>query len=419
MNITLLSTFDTYGGAGIAASRLLGSLQATGHQAHMLVQQQNGTQAGVVQAEAPPWGKYWAKARFAAERALFVPFERSKQVRFAFSPANIGISLSRHPLVRSADVLHLHWVNFGFLSIDTLAQLFALGKPLVWTLHDEWAFTGGCHYAGACRRFEDSCGNCHFLRSPSPTDLSQRIWQHKKRVFARAPLHVVACSEWLAQEARRSSLLSSFDIRSIPNPIDEQGFAPQDHQQARQALGLPLDKPLILFVAMNIHDERKGFRYFKEALQRLSTVGLLPQQTPELLVIGKSQASDFESLPFRTHHLGSINNAQTMAQVYNAASVFVIPSLEDNLPNTVMESLACGTPVVGFDTGGIPEMVQHLQHGFIAPQRQADALAEGIRWVLDSPDYGSLSARARAHVLAHYHPQVIAQQYVSLYQQIV
>jgi glycosyltransferase involved in cell wall biosynthesis len=419
MRITLLSTFDTYGGAGIAASRLLGSLREAGHEAHLLVQQHKGQQAGVVAAN-PSWiGKYLAQARFATERALFVPHERDKSVRFAFSPANVGIDLSQHPLVQSADVLHLHWVNFGFLSLKSLESLFKLGKPIVWTLHDEWAFTGGCHYAGTCRGFEHMCGNCHFLSKPSPTDLSQHIWQRKAKAFANAPLHVVACSEWLASEARRSSLLGGYPILSIPNPIDAERFAPQHPHLARKALGLPTQKPLILFVAMNVQDERKGFRYFKEALSVLHAEVRASHEAPELLVVGKSQTTDFEDVPFRTHHLGSITNATTMAQVYNAASVFVIPSLEDNLPNTVMEALACGTPVVGFDTGGIPEMVQHLQHGFIAPQRNATALAQGMRWVLDSAAYDTLSSRARAHVLAHYSPQVVAEQYVALYKKTI
>jgi glycosyltransferase involved in cell wall biosynthesis len=419
MRITLLSTFDTYGGAGIAASRLLGSLREAGHEAHLLVQQHKGQQAGVVAAN-PSWvGKYLAQARFATERALFVPHERDISVRFTFSPANVGIDLSQHPLVQSADVLHLHWVNFGFLSLKSLENLFKLGKPVVWTLHDEWAFTGGCHYAGTCRGFEHTCGHCLFLRHPAATDLSHRIWQRKANILTDAPLHVVACSEWLASEARRSSLLGGYPILSIPNPIDAERFAPQHPHLARKALGLPTQKPLILFVAMNVQDERKGFRYFKEALGILHAEAGASHEAPELLVVGKSQTTDFDDVPFRTHHLGSITSATTMAQVYNAASVFVIPSLEDNLPNTVMEALACGTPVVGFDTGGIPEMVQHLQHGFIAPQRNATALAQGMRWVLDSAAYDTLSSRARAHVLAHYSPQVVAEQYVDLYKKTI
>lgn len=410
MKVTLLSTYDTYGGAGVAASRLLNSLQLNGVDARMLVHQQTGKQKGV-QAFG---NQKVALARFALERSLFLRDEREKAVRFAFSPANIGVDISTHPLVQEADVLHLHWVNFGFLSLSSLQKLINLGKPIVWTLHDMWAFTGGCHYAGDCLGYRVCCGNCPFLHRPAPHDLSHRIWLHKQKICKNTPLTIVTCSEWLANQARQSALFKNKTVISIPNPIDTQVFKTDDKIKAREALGLPTDKPLILFAAQNVQDERKGFRYFREAVQRMEN-----PNTVEIATFGKSQVSDFQDFPTKVHHLGSLSDVSKIVQAYQAASVFVIPSLEDNLPNTVMESLACGTPVVGFRTGGIPEMVRHQSTGFMATQHSVEELVEGINWVLFRSDYEQISRNAAEFVVNNFSEKIIAKHYLSVYQDLL
>ena len=410
MKVTLLSTYDTYGGAGVAASRLLNSLQLNGVDARMLVHQQTGKQKGV-QAFG---NQKVALARFALERSLFLRDEREKAVRFAFSPANIGVDISTHPLVQEADVLHLHWVNFGFLSLSSLQKLINLGKPIVWTLHDMWAFTGGCHYAGDCLGYRVCCGNCPFLHRPAPHDLSHRIWLHKQKICKNTPLTIVTCSEWLANQARQSALFKNKTVISIPNPIDTQVFKTDDKIKAREALGLPTDKPLILFAAQNVQDERKGFRYFREAVQRMEN-----PNTVEIATFGKSQVSDFQDFPTKVHHLGSLSDVSKIVQAYQAASLFVVPSLEDNLPNTVMESLACGTPVVGFRTGGIPEMVRHQSTGFMATQHSVEELVEGINWVLFRSDYEQISRNAAEFVVNNFSEKIIAKHYLSVYQDLL
>lgn len=419
MKITLLSTYDTYGGAGIAATRLLSALQKQGTEAQMLVHQQTGAQAGIVGLDSSFIQKKLAFSRFALERVLFLPYEKSKAQRFAFSMANIGIDISQHPIVQTADVLHLHWINFGFLSLDSLKKLFALNKPIVWTLHDEWAFTGGCHYSGECINYQALCGNCKFLKKPSVYDLSNRVLSQKIEVFNDAPITVVACSEWLANKARKSTIFGKSPVLSIPNPIDTEAFKPMNQAVARQALNLPLDKPLILFAAMNVQDERKGFRYLKEALTILKNQLPFAEIQPELVILGKNGATNLHDFPFKVLSLGSISGIEKMAQVYNAASVLVIPSLEDNLPNTVMESLACGTPVVSFQTGGIPEMVSHQHNGFIATQQSADELAKGIAWTLYQADYELLSYNARQKVMQNYRQEIVSKQYLDVYQNAV
>ncbi|MBX2889524.1 MAG: glycosyltransferase family 4 protein [Saprospiraceae bacterium] len=397
-NILLLNTY-TQGGAGVACRRLQTALQASGIAANLLT--------------ANDIGYHWP---FYAERLSFVPFERDPSVRFAFSLANFGKNLSRHPLVRQADVLHLHWVNQGFLSLKNIHQLAQLGKPIVWTLHDMWAFTGGCHYSRGCERFKQTCGQCPFLKRPAPNDLSNRVWHRKKALFPKN-IHFVTCSEWLAKVARSSGLLKDYPVTAIPNPIDTAVFKPStaaQRQTFRTERGISPDAHVLLFAAMKISEERKGFRFLLEALQTLKAQR--PDIRLEILVLGKSETETLAALPYPVHSLGLVSEQAKLVQAYGAADVFAIPSLEDNLPNTVMESLACGTPVAGFATGGIPEMVGHLKEGFVAPQGDSQALATGLVEILagKSP-LAAYREAARRKVELEYTHEAVAERYLKIY----
>jgi len=401
MNVLLFNTYPQ-GGAGIACRRLQSALQASGLNAGLL--------------SASDTGSRWP---FYAERLSFLPYERDKSVRFAFSPANFGKNLRFHPLVQQADILHLHWINQGFLSLQGIHDLASLGKPIVWTLHDMWAFTGGCHYSRGCQRFELHCGQCPYLRRPAEDDLSNRIWQRKKQLFP-ADIQFVTCSEWLRDVALTSGLLRDYPVKAIPNPIDTDVFHPV-HKTERQAFkqehGIAPDARVLLFVAMKVNETRKGFKYLMEALQTLR-VGA-PELPLEIVVLGQADPEVLAALPYPVKALGLIRGEAQLARVYACSDVFVIPSLEDNLPNTVMESLACGTPVAGFATGGIPEMVGHEQEGFIAPQGDASRLADGIRWILeDKQKLVLLRQNARAKVEQRYTRAVVAGRYRALYEEL-
>lgn len=398
MRVALLTTYP-HGGAGIACRRLQAALLEFDVQADLLTRE-----------NAPRWP-------FFAERLSFLPFERDKSVRFSFSLANFGSNLANHPVVRQADVLHLHWINQGFLSLQNIRQLADLGKPIVWTLHDMWAFTGGCHYSGSCTNYLQACGNCPFLRRPGPNDLSHRVW-HRKKQELPANMHFVTCSEWLAERARASALLRDYTIVSIPNPIDTTAFAPssaEERLQFRRQHGIGEASLLVLFVAVKVQDERKGFRFLQQALSELKAKH--SDLNLELLVLGHSRQEDMAALPYPAHLLGMVNDVKQLAKIYGAADVFAIPSLEDNLPNTVMEALACGTPVVGFETGGIPEMVEHRQNGFIAAQGDSAGLAAGIAWVGENRE--PLREAARKKAMQAYTNTVVAQRYLALYRQLL
>lgn len=401
MNILLLNTYP-HGGAGVACRRLQAALQASGTTARLLT--------------AADAGKRWP---FYAERLSFVPFERDKSVRFSFSLANFGNDLSRHPLVREADVLHLHWINQGFLSLKNIRQLAELGKPIVWTLHDMWAFTGGCHYSGSCDHYRQTCGDCPYLKAPSQNDLSNRIWRRKQAFFPKN-IQFVTCSQWLGEVARSSGLLKNYPVTAIPNPIDTDVFKPMpatERAAFRAARGVAPGAHLLLFAAMKVSEERKGFRFLQEALD------LLKKQQPglqlELLVLGKADPEALAALPYPVHALGLVQDQAALVQAYGAADVFAIPSLEDNLPNTVMESLACGTPVAGFATGGIPEMVGHGKEGYIAPQGDSRELAAAIFEILQGKTaLEQYREAARRKVETHYSNAVVAERYMEVYKTV-
>jgi glycosyltransferase involved in cell wall biosynthesis len=342
-----------------------------------------------------------------------------RAVRFAFSTANTGIDISKQPDIANADILHLHWTNGGYLSISNIKQLLKTGKPVVWTLHDMWAFTGGCHYAGDCGHFINECGNCWMLREPNEKDISHTGWLRKAGMYKAAKNIVfVTCSNWLADVAKTSSLLKDFSIETIPNPIDTEIFSPGDKAAAREKWNIDKDAKIILFGSANILDRRKGIVYLVEALNDLKN-NCKDAENIEIVIFGKNKSFDVNTLPFKVYELNIINSQQDMAELYRLADVYVTPAVEDNLPNTVMESLACGTPVVAFNTGGIPDMVEHKQNGYLAEFKSAADFAGGIIYVLNSGRKSELAANARQKVLDNFTNELVAEKYLALYHSVL
>ncbi len=406
LKIVLLSYHNQNGGAGIACGRLRDALVKSGHQVNMLVQEKSGTDASIP-LNTSISQKAFAWLYFIWERLTYLPSEKSKAVRFLFNPGYYGQDLSNHPLIQEADIIHLHWVNFGMLSIQNIRQLLATGKPVFWTLHDMWAFTGGCHHSGECLNFKASCGNCQeFLKNPAANDLSNQIWNEKFKAFQQPNLHIITCSDWLKERAASSSILKNQPIQSIPNAIDTSLFKPADKQRAKQFLGLDPNKKHILFVAMRIHAPKKGFSYLQEALKGLDS------DQYELIIVGNAQ--EIPDLALTAHKMGHIPDTVKMIQVYQAADVFVTPSLEENLPNTIMEAMACGTPCVGFNIGGIPEMIDHQINGYVANYQSVEDLQNGLRWTLEN----SPEQAAREKAESTYSERLIAAKHVNYYSHV-
>ena len=415
MKVALISTYDTNGGAGIACYRLFEALNKTSvHKAALLVDRKYGVDDHIHALSDKGIPKLNAFLRFSLERLYFLSHARSKKVLYQFSPANIGKDISKHPVVQQADVLHLHWINFGFLSLTSIQKLVDLNKPIVWTLHDMWAFTGGCHYSGACQHYEKSCGHCPYLSKPHSRDLSFRVHAQKKILFKKANITYVTCSQWLAKEAKKSSLLAKANILTINNPIDLEYFKPLNKPQARKRLGLSAHKFYLSFGAANVQDERKGRSYLQEALQIFST-WVEDTKNVELLIFGKAMSEFFEALPFQAHIFGNLSStSSTLLDVYNASDVFILPSLQDNFPNTILEAMACGIPCIAFDTGGIPEMIDHQKNGYLAQYKNSHALAEGLQYIYENADPQSLADNARQKA-THCSYQSIAKKYSDIY----
>ena len=393
LHIVLLSYHDSNGGAGIAAGRLKVALENAGHQVDYIVREKASS------SNATKFGNgiiSWLK--FIAERLFFLRFEKDKSIRFLFNPGVFGSDISSHPIIKKADIVHLHWVNFGFLSVDDIAFLTRLNKPIFWTLHDMWAFTGGCHHSGDCDHFQQSCGDCKFVKNPGANDLSHRMWEAKKEGFASKNLHIITCSDWLGNRAKQSSILGDHDIQTIPNAIDTEFFSPTTN-----SLGLDPSKKHILFVAMRVNAPAKGFHLLKEALQFIDSA------TTELLLVGGEMTED---LPLRSHSFGQVTDPAKMRDIYAAADVFVTPSLEENLPNTIMEAMACGTACVGFQVGGIPEMIEHQKTGYVAKAFDPADLAKGINWCLSDEKAG---AKSRERAVNLYDQKIVAQQHLNFY----
>lgn len=395
LHIVLLSYHDSNGGAGIAAGRLKVALEKEGHRVDYIVREKAST------SNAFKFGNgliSWLK--FIAERLFFLRFEKDKSIRFLFNPGVFGSDISRHPLIQQADIVHMHWVNFGFLSVSDIATLTQLNKPVFWTLHDMWAFTGGCHHSGTCENFQQNCGDCKFLKNPGANDLSHRLWKEKKNGFSDKNLNIITCSDWLGGRAKQSSILGNHTIKTIPNAIDTEFFSPHAN-----SLGLDSNKKYVLFVAMRINAPAKGFHLLKEALQFLDPL------TTELLIVGGEMRDE---LPLKAHNFGQITDPSKMRDIYAAADVFVTPSLEENLPNTIMEAMACGTACVGFEVGGIPEMIEHKKTGYVAQAFDSADLATGINWCLTTKTAG---VKSRERALELYNQTTVAQQHLAYYAQ--
>ena len=413
MRVFIVNTAERTGGAAIAANRLLHALNHNGVEARMLVRDRK-TDASEVVNIPPSWR---LKAKFLWERGIiWLANGLSKKGIFQVDIANTGTDITRMPEFQQADVIHLHWVNQGFLSLGNLERILASGKPVVVTLHDQWYFTGICHYSSDCEKYRTQCEHCPMLKG-HVMDLARRVFDRKRAMYEDRNLTFVGCSRWMADMARQSRLTQGHTVTNIPNAIDADVFKPMDKAAARQRHHLPADKKLILFGAQRITDERKGFRFLTEACEHIAMHHpTLPKQLG-VVVLGGDAQSVKEALPLPVYTVNYLSNEKEIAKLYNAADLFVTPSLQDNLPNTIVEAMACGTPCVGFNVGGIPEMIHHQQDGYVADYCDSLDFAQGIAWCLNEQRQPALGTAARATALATYGETAVAQRYQAIYQQ--
>ena len=371
--------------------------------------------------------KKWAFGLHALEKLDFLRFEANKSIRFAFSHGRTGINVSNWQAVKDADIIHLHWINKGFVSLNGLEDLLGLGKKIVWTCHDMWPFTGGCYHPRGCDNFTRECGNCQYMKQPGQSDLSSQVFQTKKSVFSKAGgrLQFVTPSAWLKNQADKSGIVKDLigigdagampEIKVIPNPIDTDYFKPLDLKLVNSLENAPF---VLMFAAANLGNPAKGFAEFRSICNGLVELGFNDIMA---LVVGENRLPNGDlGLNCPVTELGFISDAKQMRDAYWQADVYVTTSHEENLPTTIMESLSCGVPVAAFAVGGIPEMISPSgdhQTGWLAEKLDVKSLIQGIASYIEmeASKRVKLQEASRNAAVVNYGSVSIAQRYLSLY----
>jgi len=411
MKILIVNTSDIQGGAARAAYRLHKSLLAQDINSQMLVQNKISDDFTVISTAQTKIKKGLKRLRPTLD---FLPIKSYKhRTKTLFSPSWLGFSDIVDKINEiNPDIVHLHWINGGMIKIEDVSKIKA---PIVWSLHDMWAFTGGCHYDEKCGAYVDNCGNCKVLGSQNENDLSRKVFARKEKTFSKLRnMTIVGLSSWLNDCSKKSTLLKEKRHVNLPNPIDTTIFKPFDKEKARELWSLPKNKKLILFGAASaISDPRKGFKELSEALHKLNDKDI------EFVVFGSSEPKESQGFGFKTHYLGHLHDDVALVTLYSSVDVMIVPSLQENLSNAIMESLSCSTPVVSFDIGGNGDMISHKKNGYLAKPFDTDDLARGIEWILNNPNYDELCQNARKKVLKEFEEKVVAKRYIELYEEVL
>ena len=408
MKVLIVNTSERAGGAAVAASRLTSALNRHGIKAKMLVRDKSTDLVTTLQMHHSRWLR-WA---FLWERlCIFAANRFRRDGIWRVDIANAGAEITQSEAFQEADIIHLHWVNQGFLSLGEIERILQSGKRVVWTMHDMWPCTAICHHARSCERFHTHCHDCPMLAGSTERDLSYRVFEQKQRIYRLGKMAFVGCSRWIANEARKSALLKDCLITDIPNTFPASLFHPASQEEARRRLHLPVGGHLLLFACQKVTNVQKGLHLLFEALKQMHDDDL------QLVVVGQLSDAIATAIPQPVHTLGYVHDEATMATLYQAVDCFVTPSLEENLPNTIMEAMACGTPCVGFRVGGIPEMIDHKENGYVAEYQSIDDLVAGIGYVLHDEYHSQLSQAAAKKALKAWGEEHVASQYIKLYEE--
>jgi glycosyltransferase involved in cell wall biosynthesis len=413
MKILHISTSDLAHGAGIAAYNLHLSLNKLGHSSKMLVSEKLSDNPYVYSAKSAPQNigeKLVRRGKAYLERNLN-----------KLGPQNIYSSissdLSNHPLVQEADIINihnLHWHerNFSIFVLKTISQV----KPIVWTFHDMWPVTGHCIYSLDCNRWQTGCGKCPDLNMTIPLklDTTASLFKIKKSLYSQSGFTVVTPSQWLKEIASSSPLLANHKIVRVANGLNKELYQPLTKQQARQALGIDNNCQVVLFGAAHWSAPFKGYSYFEQAILNLKN------SKPNLLLLGFGTGDFSEKLKsqFATLALGYIDHVRFKAIIYAAADIFVFPTMAEAFGNVAIESMFCGTPIVGFDTGGVADTIVHMQTGYIAKKGSVEDLAKGILTLLDDHQLReNMSKKGIERVANNFTSEIQAKGYLEVYQE--
>ena len=346
----------------------------------------------------------------------YINNSRSSLSDTSFTLPSPGHDLRSISAISDADVINLHWINY-FLSPSDVRELYLLGKPIVWTLHDEWPYSGGCHYTSGCSKFRDDCSHCPQLEKQSSC-IPVAVLNRKKELWKNLPFSIVGPSKWISERAESSGVFNVSKFHHIPNSIDTKAFAPADSSHFRKELGVSDASFVVLFGADSIGEKRKGFDILLEAIENVLSNEGLRDFDLHMLCFGKMESNHEFSAKFT--NLGYLETVEEISKAYQVSDLFVLPSLEDNLPNTMLESMSCGTPVLGFDTGGITDVIIDGVNGFIATEKNATSLSRKILEIADRrKTLSCVGDEARKSILESYTFDIQAASYVNLYKSVI
>ena len=414
MRVLIVNTSEQKGGAAIAASRLMHALRAEGVEARMLVRDTDHPSALVHRVH----GHWKGRLRFLWERVVIWAANRfTRRNLFKVSIANTGFDITRLPEFQEADVVHLHWINQGFLSLRDLRKILLSGKRVVWTLHDMWPATAICHHAYACEAYHVVCHDCPFLAAPGRNDLSARVFRQKQRTYGglHPNLSVVAVSRWLAERVKESALLGEKPRDIIPNTLSLDNFDLLDRTESRRELGLADRRYILLFGAARIDDPIKGFEFLRAAIECLLRRGDYRRDELHLLLFGQIKDEHLlDDFPISHTALGLVSDTHLISRLYSAANVTVSTSHYETFGQTMVEAQACGCLPLSFDGSGQADIIDHKENGYLAARLDIENLTDGLEWCLG--DGQCIDRRdLREGVLQRYAPSAIARKYIEVY----
>lgn len=421
MQPLILNANDGQGGAARAVCRLHQGLREIGYDSKMLVRVKSTNRESILSLDSSSYEVTDETFGFQAIQKYYINLQRTALSNTLFSFPYPSYDVSQLPIVQAADVINLHWVA-GFQSPQTIKKLADLGKPIVWTLHDMWAFTGGCHYAAGCDRYQMDCQPCPQLQQ-DPHNLPATVLQDKYLLWSGLNLTIVTPSRWLADCAKQSRLFKNYRVEVIGNSLETDLFQPTPKDFAKQKLGIAPDVFTILLGAGNGNERRKGFAECFQAIQHCledsDFLALAKAEKVQLLSFGLPNKV-LSSLPLRVTSLGEIRSDEMLSQVYSAANLFVLPSLEDNLPNTMLEAMACGTPVLGFEVGGLPDVIEEGVTGWLVPLGAIKQMGQVILDCVRSPQcLSDMEHHCRTLMESNYGLPVQATRYAALFEDLL
>lgn len=414
LKLTFISKSDLRGGAAIVTYRLVEELRRQGADARMLVAEKLSDSEFVALAASP----LKIKTAFLAERMqVFAANGCNRKDLFKIDPASEGLPLWKHPWVKDADAIFLGWINQGVLSLKGIGKLAELRKPLVWIMHDMWNMTGICHHAGSCSHFKSACGDCHFLgKCAEKNDLSHKVWEKKKSLYAKAGIKFVAVSSWLAGKARESSLMRNVKVEVIPNPFP---LPESNRTQDSSRSGVVS----IVFGAARLDDDIKGLPVLKKALEILKTKYPDVAENIQLVTFGavKDPAS-LQGFSIAHRYLGILQGAESLGNAYQDADIVVSSSDFETLPGTLVEGQAYGCVPVAFDHGGQKDIIEHKLTGYLADWAddqvvRAGFLADGLAWAYANCRDKALKTRMRRSVEERFCAPAVARRILGLVSQ--